>query len=322
MNSRNQAGFAAGMIAMIMNAGLAAGQAASPGDELLPPGAKAGECYTRIFVPASYQTESSQVLAREASAKVEVIPAQYENVEDRVLVKEASTRLEVIPAKYETVEERVLIKEASSRLEAVPATYEWVDEKILVKPAHTIWKEGRGPIEKVSNATGEIMCLVEVPAEYDTVRKKVIKTPATTRTIEIPAEYTTVKRRVTKTPATTRTIEIPAEYKTVKIRKMVKAPQERKVEIPAQYTSVSQRKLVKEGRMEWRQILCQTNIRPDTIVSLQRSLKKIGHDPGPIDGVVGGETMRAVHSFQTAKGLPQGGLTIATINALGVDLSR
>ena len=43
------------------------------------------------------------------------------------------------------------------------------------------------------NATGEIMCLVEEPAVYKTVRKKVIKTPATTRTVEIPAEYKTVK---------------------------------------------------------------------------------------------------------------------------------
>jgi hypothetical protein len=51
-----------------------------------------------------------------------------------------------------------------------------------------VWKKGRGPIEKIDAATGEIMCLVEVPATY-----KVMDTPPTTREVTVPAEYKTVK---------------------------------------------------------------------------------------------------------------------------------
>ncbi len=49
--------------------------------ELLPPNAKPGECYARVFVPPRYQTVTQRVLSRQASERVETIPAKYEEVE-------------------------------------------------------------------------------------------------------------------------------------------------------------------------------------------------------------------------------------------------
>ncbi|MEO0975292.1 MAG: hypothetical protein AAFX85_19565, partial [Pseudomonadota bacterium] len=72
------------------------------GDALFPPNPKAGECYARVLIPASYTTESETVLVNEASERVEILPARYETVTETVLVKEASTRLEAVPAVYET----------------------------------------------------------------------------------------------------------------------------------------------------------------------------------------------------------------------------
>ena len=43
-------------------------------------------------------------------------------------------------------------------------------------------------------------------------------------------------------------------------------------------------------------------------------------DPGPIDGKVGAQTMRAVENFQRRKGLERGGLTFSTLEALGVKI--
>jgi hypothetical protein len=76
---------------------------------------------------------------------------------------------------------RVTTREASERVETIPAKYEEVEEKVLVEEAHSVWQKGRGLIEKVDNTTGEIMCLVEVPASYKTVRKQVVVKPATVR---------------------------------------------------------------------------------------------------------------------------------------------
>ena len=103
----------------------------------------------------------------------------------------------------------------------VPAQYEMQQERVLVKEAHTVWKKGRGPIEKIDHATGEIMCLVEVPASYKTVSKRVMVSPPTTKELFIPAEYKTIKKRVMVEPPKERRVEIPAEYKTVKVRKIL-----------------------------------------------------------------------------------------------------
>ena len=292
------------------------------GGELLPPAAKAGECYARVFVPPTYNTTQETMLKKAAGERIEIIPAKYEMGTERVLVKEETTRLEVIPAKYETVTERVLVKEASSRIEQIPPVYETVSEKVLVRPARTVWKKGRGPIERVDSATGEIMCLVEEPAVYKTVSSRVIKTPASTRTVNIPAEYKTVTKRVVSKPATTREVVVPAAFKTVKVRRMAKPPTERRIAIPAEYQTVSKRVMVSDGKMAWRPILCETNADRNTVAQIQRALKAAGHNPGPIDGVIGSQTLAAVKSYQKKKGLPSGQLTYATLDSLGVRVGR
>lgn len=296
--------------------------AVASGGELLPPNAKPGECYARVFVPAQYGNEEVRVLKRAASEKIEIIPARYETVTERVLVSEPGRKLEVIPATYGTVEERVMVRPASTRLEEVPAQYGWEEEQVLVTPAQTVWKKGRGPVERVDTATGEIMCLVDEPAVYKTVKRRVLLSPASTRAVEVPAEYQTLKKRVMKTPPTTREVEVPAQYRTVKVRKLTQPEREVRKEIPAQYATVTKRPQISEGQMAWRPVLCETNATPQTVASIQRALAQSGHSPGPIDGVIGRQTLAAVQSFQSAKSLPRGGLNFATIEALGVPLGR
>jgi hypothetical protein len=186
------------------------------------------------------------------------------------------------------------VKEASSRLEEVPAEYDTVTDRVLVRDAYTTWKKGRGPIERVDNATGEIMCRVEVPAEYRTVSKRVLITPAGVREVAIPAEYQTVRRRVVVEPAKTVKVAVPAEYQTVKVRKMTRPLGERRLKIPAEYQEVKDRELVAGGRLEWRPILCETNTTADVVRKLQRALRREGFAPGPADGLLGRQTLAAV----------------------------
>lgn len=287
-------------------------------NELLPPNAKPGECYARAFVPPTYKTEQVRVLKKDASQRVETSPARYEWEATRVIVKDASERLEVIPATYTWAEERVMTKPATKRIDVVPAVYQTVAEQIIDKPEHTLWKKGSGPITKIDEATGEIMCLVTVPASYKTVSKRVLVSDATTREIQIPAEYQPIKKRVMQTPPTTRKVVIPAEYKTVKTRKLVEQPKSHTIDIPAEYADLTKREKLTDGHIEWRPILCQTNTTPDVIRKLQAALDKAGYNPGPIDGQLGHGTMSAVSSYQKAKGLPTGGLTIRTLESLNV----
>ena len=149
--------------------------------------------------------------------------------------------------------------------------------------------------------------------------------PATTRTghriclIETPAQYKTVTRRVVKTPAATRKVEIPAEHKTLKVRKLVTEAQEKRIKIPEEYKTVQLKELDKDGYMEWRSILCETNMTGARISQIQSALKKAGYDPGRVDGVIGENTIAAVNAFQKDKGLPVDRyLNIETLKVLGV----
>ncbi len=243
-------------------------------DELLPPMAKPGECYARVFSPPTYKT-----------------------ITERILKSEPSEKVEIIPATYEWVEKRVKTKEKSKQIEEVPAKYEWVEEQVLVRKAHTEWKKGHGLVEKLDDVTGEIICLIEVPALYKTVKKKVLVEPATVKEIVIPAEYTSVNVRKLVSPSQTKRITIPAEYQTV--TRTVKAS---------------------EGKLEWKRVICETNLKSDVIFKIQNALLAAGHDPGPIDGVLGPRTHVAIKSYQGAKNLATGGLTYETIQSLGVEL--
>ncbi|WP_432472620.1 peptidoglycan-binding domain-containing protein [Amphritea sp. HPY] len=443
---------------------------AQAGDELLPPNAKSGECYARVWVEPSYKEYTELVLVKDASERLEIIPARYETVEETlqvqpasfkmtpvaaqydriseqklvreaervwridrplksapasenllaaasahgidlglaepgmcfhehylparfeqvnesVLTKEAYDEVGVIPAQYRWVEKRVLVKQASTRIEETAAQYQTLTEQVIDVPAHTVWKKGTGPIQRIDAATGEIMCLVDVPATYKTVTKRVLASPATTRQVEIPAEYETVKVKElvsqpreerkavaaeysdvaltrkaaeasfvwhevhnTEHPKATRTgnkiclterptqyetvertvvvkqagfekTEIPAQFETIEVRKLVAYAQEKRFDIPAEYETVKLSRLEKDGFMEWRSILCETNMTVATIRDIQRALLAQGYNPGSIDGVVGVETMAAVNAFQRASSLPTDDyINMQTVNALQVKL--
>ncbi|GMR21142.1 MAG: hypothetical protein BMS9Abin36_1741 [Gammaproteobacteria bacterium] len=311
-------------------------------------------------------------------------PVQFRNETEEIVVKAASEKVASIPAEYETIEEKVMVKEPSKKIIEVPVTYETVSEKVLIEPVKTVWKKGKGPIEKIDNTTGEIMCLVEIPAKYKTVKKQVIKSAATIKEVEIAAVYQTVKVRKlispekekrTKVPATYKQItkrkkvadarfawyavhevknpdgaptgsqiclkevpakhqtvtrlvvskqagfakqELPAGTETVKVRKLVSDASEKRSAIPAEYKTVTKRAKVSGESLEWRQVLCETNMTKDIAMRVQQALKDAGYDVGAVDGIPGGATLRAVNEYQRKKGLPTGGLTIRTLESLGV----
>jgi len=288
-------------------------------NDLLPPNASAGECYARLLTPASYKTETKELLLKDAGYSLQVTEPEYKWGTESILVKEASEAATLIPAKYEWKTETVLVKEAHEHLKTTPAIYETKSEQILIKSAYTTWKKGRGPIEKLNNTTGEIMCLVEVPAEYKTVKSRVLKTAAHTEKTAHPAEYKEVKKRVmVEAPKMVKTA-IPAEYKTVKVKRVIAPAKEIRTEIPATYQTITNRIKVSDSSMEWRAILCETNTTVNVVSKIQKALKAAGHNPGRIDGVLGRETMSAVRSYQEEKGLAVGQFTIKTLESLGVN---
>lgn len=363
-----------------------------------PDGAKPGECYARVIIPAVYKTTNERVLIKEKSERIEIIPARYKVVQEKVEVKPETTRLEVIPGRYETVAEQVEIKPAIIKLKIVPAVYKTIDEQVLVKPAitetrevpavfkavmetklvepaRTEWKLGSeietsGSVALASasqtierfgdynvldtriEATGELMCLVEIPAKYETIEKRVIEEPAKTITVEIePAEYKTVTKTILLQPETTREVTIPAEYGTVEVTRLVEPEQEREISVPAEYRTVSVTKLVEsakeqpitipaeyttvtsskrlsEEQFDWRPVLCQVNMTRENVSALQRALNETGccrcgstRNECKSDGIMGPCTLDAAQCFAKSKKLPWGSnfITLDVISELGLE---
>ena len=288
---------------------------------LLPPNASPGQCFTRLWVPPEYQTVSEKRMISEAGERLEVIPAKYGKVTKKIMVEEASTKLVTVPATYKTITERVLVQPARTEITQIEPVYETVTERVIDKPAHTTWKKGAGPFQRIDSSTGEIMCLVEVAATYKTISKQVLKTPARTESNELRAVYKDVQKRVVVTPASTRTIEIPAKYAMVTATEEVQPSTTRAIAIPAKYSNVTHQEIVSEGKMDWREILCETNTTPERIVEIQKALQRAGFNPGSADGKIGLGTIRAVNAFQQAEGLPvDEHLNVATVRALGVSV--
>ncbi len=300
------------------NSGSNTAQSTGGGNALLPPNAKPGECYARVLIPATYKTTSKEALKSEASYKLKVSQPTYEWAEEQILVKGEFEVADIIPARYETRTESILVKDAHEHLKTVPATYSNETKRVLVKDAYTTWKKGRGPIEKLNNATGEIMCLVEIPAQYKTISTRVLATPARTEKNLIPAVYKDVTSTVMVEEPKLVKRTIPAKYKTVKVRKVAVPGQETRIEIPAVYQTVTETAKVTDEYLEWRNILCETNTTPDIVRRIQRALKTAGYNPGRIDGVIGSETLYATKRYQQDKKLAVGQLTLETLKSLGV----
>jgi len=320
---------------------------------------KPGECYREYF-----------------------IPAKYEETEKDVLVKEESEEIKIADAQFEEAQETVVVKQASKKKVYNPADYEVVEEKIEIEPAKAVWKKGDGPISKIDNSTGEIMCLIQVPAKYKIIKKTVLKTPAAVDLIEVPEEAKAFKVSKLVSDATIDKVKIPAEYKKVtlknkvadakfvwravgvkgegkytgnqiclkeipakyaKVKKLVietpAAIEEEKVEpvakvvkvskvatpaeeirtkIPAEYKTIEKRNKVTNERLEWRRVLCKTNMGGDINKRIQQALKDAGVYNGPIDGAIGKGSMQAVERFQKENGMATGGLTIDVLEKLGV----
>ena len=309
-------------------------------------------------------------------------PAKFEQKEKQVKIKDESEIITIKDAEFEAGEEIVTVKDSYKVKKLIPAVYETVEEKVELEPAKAVWKKGAGPVERIDNSTGEIMCLVNIPAKYETFSKKVLKNKAEIEETEMPAETKVVKIQKLVTDATQEKSTVDAEYTSLvtrekvsdasfswrnateegsgtytglqiclkefpAINKIVKKQvldKEASVEeekIAAELKAIKTLKVATEAevkretsdpvmktvekrfkttseKLEWRRVLCKTNMTKDINMKIQRALKDAGYYNGTVDGNIGRGTMNSVNKYQQDKDLPRGGLTIKVLEELGI----
>jgi len=224
------------------------------------------------------------------------IPATYKTVTKQVVAKPAMTRKVTTPPVYKTVQIQELVQPASTRTVPIPARYKTVTQTKKIANGHYSWSDasGKNARTRATNQCNRI-CLTAVPAKYNKVSKQVVAKPATTRKIKTPARYTTVK-----------------------IKKLVQPAAERRMAIPATYKTITKKKKIAEGYAKWVPIVCKSSINSTMITQVQQALKAKGFYNGPIDGIWGTSSRSATRAYQKAKGLPVAGLSMATMQSLGI----
>lgn len=321
-------------------------------------------------IPAVYEWRDEQIVVREAAEELKAVPARYEWQDEQVVVQEASEEIEAIPAVYAWREGKVMVSPEVVNITITDPGFEEIKEQILVKAPSAKWikkathcspedvKMGltdcdtlcyvavpamyKTVIKKVPDGTGgdrqEIVIpaeyksvrtkvvveparteVIPVPAEYKTVKKEVMVEPARTETVEIPAEYKNVRKKVLVEPARTETIPVPAQYKTVKVKKLIKESEENIISIPAEFKTITKKVKVADSKIVWRVALCEDEAVDTKIKQVQSALNQQGFYSGIVNGLLTPETNEAIRAYQIQNGLPQGGgLTMETLEALGI----
>ena len=194
-----------------------------------------GVAYVPLALPT--KTLREEVVLRAQSSRFEVTPATYKTVTEQVEIKPAGKRLVTTEPVVETVTERVKIADAHKEWKRGRA---WIGVALDVKPLKgfavgTDYKSSEAGQRTISaaadsskglletrvitgdntNLDDDVLCLVEVPAQYETISRQVLKTAAVTKEIDVPAQYTTVTRRVVDREAGRKEIAIPGQTQTV-----------------------------------------------------------------------------------------------------------
>lgn len=280
------------------------------------PASAPGQCHALVNVPAKLASQVEEVPSQEAGETLEIIPAKYEWVEKQIPVTEEEKTVEIIPATYKTIEEEVIVEPARKEHEIIPAQYEEVTEKVLVKPAMRVWRKSANG---AASLTGEVMRLIQVPAEYATVTKKKMVTAPQVREIIIPAKTAMIEKKVIDKPATTREVIIPAEYKTIRVKELVEKAREVRSTTPAVMKKINRYQVVQPAELNWQRVPCDSDLNEANIIAIQNGLIKAGYDV-VADGKFGAGSREALEKFQESKGLAKGAITLETMKALGVDI--
>lgn len=251
----------------------------------LPQNAGAGKVYAQCLIPDSiYRKEKHEGM---------IPPMGWEEFLLEKTPKRQEWTLEL------PVFDTVLIKipvDKTTRMANLPDEYGLAKERILIKMATTKWGFRKSSKECLSANPDDclILFLIEVPAEYKTVEKLVLKATAHQRRYD--DLDTVVFKQVIETKPLTKTLfESPPQYEKVF----------RKTHPHAYYS-------------EWREVLCSSPYRSDTVFQIQNALKERGYFHEKMDDIFGAKTKAAILRFQKDNHLPTGNLNCETLKALGL----
>ena len=177
---------------------------AAAGAGLLPPNARAGECYAKVMVPAVYKTVDEKVVIADASQKIEVTPARYEWTEVRVPIQPESEKLVAVPAKFETKKEKIEIEAAHTEWRLGPGAKAKAASEQMVTAALALG------LPKIANP-GQCFNEFYQPAQFKTETEKLLKKAASENNTTSEPEFERVEEKEQVKDESVKLVEVPAQ---------------------------------------------------------------------------------------------------------------
>jgi Putative peptidoglycan binding domain len=266
---------------------------------------KTGKCYAFIYQPDIYATPDGK--------RYEVFTKKRKSIESTInytTIKEwhhFPPRLERKP--------NVKIPESMQLLDPV---YKEIKTQKEIIAASTKWQRRQGDVNclSVQPVFAQVFCLVEVPAQYQTILEKLEEVQ--------PARKVIGKDTVTLDSAALFNYywEVK-EKRQITYKKRISTTKGRIFYTDTFYSPIPLPKdavlTEKGGVSAWKRVFCGCRMR-SPIPDIQLSLEKKGYYKGKIDGVISRKMRKALIQFQKDNKLPLGALDVQTVKALGIDI--
>ncbi|MEM9725493.1 MAG: peptidoglycan-binding domain-containing protein [Pseudomonadota bacterium] len=313
-----------------------------------PVNPRPGACYATVIQPPRYKTEYETVVVEPGGHRVKTIPARYETVEEQVLVQEATEREIFIKPTYKTVREQVVVRPGYEKIIVSEPQFRTITEEVvvderthrpqpkarMVRKERTRWVHpnrvpaGARVIAKGARNNQPAVLIVESiltkaavhnhGVRKKTITRKELAVPQRTRRVVVPPKVADVTRTVVDTPGRVEVVTDPPKYETIRRRRLV-APAVELVEHHKPTTEdVPYDVLLEPAKAEWAEVLCETASTAGAMIGVQERLFQLGYYEGPIDGTGSANLRDAITAFQEDNKLATGGLTLETVERLGV----
>lgn len=225
------------------------------------------------------------------------VPAVYKTIDVDVIGTAPLVTSVTEQAAYKTVSIEKLEMDAKESRTPVPAQFKTMNKEQVQTPGGFTWLSQRKGAAGDGDPTGRVVCNQAIPAKEIAYDRTVVATAG----------------RFERT-------KVEATYLNVPIQEMVSDARSVKIAVPGVNSKVERRSKIEDSRFEWQSVLCETNTNGDIISRIQTALTDEGYNVGAIDGVLGRSTLTALESYQKKNKLSEGGVTMESIKALGVEL--
>lgn len=278
-----------------------------------------GECWVQAVIHPRPVRKPLDIVVRDAVNDISVTPAEIEPVWQKVTVREGGVTYRIEPPVYKRVTEQVVVRPEVRRTIVVPAVYEEKESTIELEAERTVLERCKvSSAARSADMPVQSLCSRLIPAKTRTIKRKMLVQPETTREEVEPAVYKEITRWVIETPARAVPVDIKPQMGSMRVKEITEPERIEEEQLPPEIRHFVATEYEGTPAIVFRRALCDPEVSPELIQSLQAALKQAGFDPGATDGKLGKRTFAALLDYQRQNGLAHGALTHESLEHLGL----